>query len=79
MNIGIPSEIKSHEYRVAATPNAVRTLCQAGHSVAVQAGAGEGSSFPDEAYERSGATIVATAAEAWGQVTRTNPAGCKDA
>jgi alanine dehydrogenase len=65
MNIGIPSEIKSHEYRVAATPNAVRTLCQAGHSVAVQAGAGGGSSFSDNVYERAGATIVATAAEAW--------------
>jgi alanine dehydrogenase len=67
MNIGIPSEIKSHEYRVAATPNAVRTLCQAGHSVSVQTGAGGGSSFADEAYERAGATVVATAAEAWAQ------------
>ncbi len=67
MKIGIPKEIKTHEYRVAATPGTVKTLSQAGHEVFVQTGAGEGSSFSDELYARSGATIVESAKEAWAQ------------
>ena len=67
MDIGIPKEIKTHEYRVAATPNAVRALTLAGLRVAVESGAGEGSGFSDDSYLNSGATIVASAAEAWAQ------------
>ena len=67
MNIGIPKEVKTHEYRVAATPGTVKTLSQAGHKVFVETGAGVGSSFADELYAKSGATIVATAKEAWAQ------------
>jgi alanine dehydrogenase len=67
MNIGIPKEIKSHEYRVAATPGAVRALTEAGHSAFVQAGAGVGSGFTDDDYRAQGATVVDTAEEAWAQ------------
>lgn len=67
MNIGIPKEVKTHEYRVAATPGTVKTLSQAGHKVFVETQAGVGSSFSDELYISSGATIVATAQEAWAQ------------
>ncbi len=65
MIIGIPKETKNHEYRVAATPAAVHALVTAGHTVHVETRAGEGSSFPDEAYVEAGAQIVATAADAW--------------
>jgi alanine dehydrogenase len=65
MRIGIPSEVKRHEYRIAGTPGVVKTLVDAGHEVLVQAGAGAGSSFDDEAFVAAGATIVADAAEAW--------------
>jgi hypothetical protein len=65
MDIGIPKETKRHEYRVAATPSAVRTLIAAGHDVRVQAGAGDGSGFPDGDYRSVGARIVPDAAAAW--------------
>jgi alanine dehydrogenase len=58
MRIGIPTEVKVHEYRVAATPEGVRELTQAGHEVVVQAGAGVGSAIPDERYVVAGASIV---------------------
>ena len=67
MNIGIPKEVKRHEYRVAATPGAVKALTDAGHSVVVETGAGAGSSFTDEDYQAQGASIVDSAAEAWSQ------------
>ncbi len=67
MNIGIPKETKTHEYRVAATPGTVKTLSQAGHKVFVETNAGVGSSFADDLYVQSGATIVQTAQEAWSQ------------
>lgn len=67
MKIGIPKEIKTHEYRVAATPGAVRALTDAGHQVCVETGAGNGSGFEDDAYATQGATIVAGPAEAWAQ------------
>lgn len=67
MNIGIPKEVKRHEYRVSATPGIVRALVQRGHTVVVETGAGEGSSFEDAAYEAAGARIVERAAEAWAQ------------
>ena len=65
MQIGIPTEVKRHEYRVAATPAAVQALVVAGHEVLVQSGAGAGSGFSDEAFELSGARIVDGAAAAW--------------
>ncbi|MWB97488.1 alanine dehydrogenase [Agromyces seonyuensis] len=65
MLIGVPSETKNHEYRVAATPAGVHTLAGRGHRVLVQAGAGAGSGFDDAAYSAAGAEIVETAAEAW--------------
>jgi alanine dehydrogenase len=65
MRIGIPTEVKRHEYRVAATPSVVQSLVAAGHEVLVQAGAGAGSSFDDAAFVAAGASIVSDAAEAW--------------
>lgn len=65
MRIAIPSEIKSGEYRVAATPSGVHDLVSHGHDVVVQAGAGLGSSIPDAAYEAAGARIADGAAETW--------------
>jgi alanine dehydrogenase len=58
MNVGVPTEVKADEYRVALTPAGVRELVDAGHSVFVQHGAGEGSAITDQAYEAQGATIV---------------------
>ena len=65
MLIGVPREIKTHEYRVGMTPAGVRALVGHGHKVMVETGAGDGSAIGDEAYVRAGATIVKTAAEAW--------------
>lgn len=67
MNIGVPKEVKTHEYRVAATPGTVHALVERGHQVRVETGAGVGSGFRDEAYEAQGATIVGSAADAWAQ------------
>ena len=58
MRIGVAREIKPQEHRVALTPAGARELVQRGHDVFVEAGAGLGSAFPDETYERAGATIV---------------------
>jgi alanine dehydrogenase len=58
MNVGVAKEIKPDEYRVALTPAGAFELIGRGHSVAVERGAGEGSSFPDSEYERVGARIV---------------------
>ena len=58
MRIGVAKEIKQQEYRVALTPAGARELVQRGHEVIVETGAGDGSSFADDAYERSGARIV---------------------
>ncbi|MBI4715613.1 MAG: alanine dehydrogenase, partial [Nitrospirae bacterium] len=65
MRIGVPKEIKDHEYRVAMIPAGVRTLAEAGHTVFVQAGAGEGSGIPDEAYRAAGASILPSAKEVY--------------
>ena len=65
MLIGVPKEIKVREYRVGMTPAGVRALVSHGHRVIVEESAGEGSGIADEAYVRSGATIVKTAAEVW--------------
>jgi alanine dehydrogenase len=65
MHIGIPREIKNHEYRVALTPEGARLLTEAGHRVSVETGAGTASGFADAAYRAAGATVVGSAAEAW--------------
>ncbi|MFI7589348.1 alanine dehydrogenase [Spongisporangium articulatum] len=66
MKIGIPREVKNHEYRVAITPAGVHELARAGHDVFLEAGAGEGSSIPDAQYVEAGAKILATADDVWG-------------
>jgi alanine dehydrogenase len=66
VKIGVPTEIKSDEYRVAITPAGVRELSERGHEVLVQAGAGEGSAIGDDAYAAQGATIVPAAPELFG-------------
>jgi alanine dehydrogenase len=58
MKIGVAKEIKSDEYRVALTPAGARELADAGHDVFIEQGAGEGSAFPDDAYQAVGAQIV---------------------
>jgi alanine dehydrogenase len=58
MKVGVPSEIKEDEYRVALTPAGARELAEHGHQVLLQAGAGEGSALGDEAYAAQGATIL---------------------
>jgi alanine dehydrogenase len=67
MIIGIPKEIKDNEYRVSLTPAGVYQLVEAGHTVLVETGSGEGSYFPDAEFTRAGAKIV-SANEAWAQV-----------
>ena len=65
MQIGIPAEVKNHEYRVAMTPAGVHTLVGHGHEVLVEAGAGVGSGISDTDFEGAGARVVPTAADAW--------------
>src|SRR3954447_418085 len=64
VRIGVAKEIKTHEYRVALTPAGARELVTRGHDVLIEGGAGEGSSFPDDAYRAVGASIGSTA-DAW--------------
>ncbi|MGH7664590.1 MAG: alanine dehydrogenase [Gemmatimonadaceae bacterium] len=65
MKIGIPREIKTNENRVALVPAGAETLAAAGHTVAIEKGAGEGSGFPDELYANVGATIAPDATAVW--------------
>ncbi len=65
MLIGVPTEVKNHEYRVALTPAGVTELLGHGHEVVVQAGAGLGSSLTDDEYVAAGARVLATADEVW--------------
>ena len=58
MIVGVPAETKEGEHRVALTPDGVRELCAHGHQVLVEAGAGDGSSFPDADYAGAGAKVV---------------------
>ncbi|MET8332229.1 alanine dehydrogenase [Streptosporangium canum] len=67
MKIGVPAEVKNHEYRVAATPAGVHELVRHGHDVYVQRDAGLGSHLPDEDYLFAGAKILDTADEVWGE------------
>ncbi len=63
MRIGVPREVKAHEYRVGLVPGSVRELVRHGHSVVVETGAGAGIGFADQAYRSAGADIAQTAAE----------------
>lgn len=65
MDIGIPKEVKTHEYRVGATPAMVRVLVEAGHKVRIQADAGSQIGFTDELYRLAGAQIVKTAKDVY--------------
>ena len=65
MKVGIPREVKNHEYRVAITPSGVHELVVQGHEVFVEEEAGVGSSIADEDYTAAGATILGTADEVW--------------
>jgi alanine dehydrogenase len=67
LRVGVPTEVKPDEYRVALTPAGVRELVDGGHGVVVQAGAGLGSAISDEAYTAQGASINVIG----GQVTYT--------
>jgi alanine dehydrogenase len=63
--VGIPKEVKDNEYRVAATPEGVRELVDAGHTVLIQEGAGLGSSLSEDRYKRAGAQFASSAADVW--------------
>ena len=63
MRVGVPKEIKVHEYRVGLTPASVAELVAHGHEVFVETKAGSGIDCPDKAYEKAGATILPTAAD----------------
>lgn len=65
MLVGVPTEVKNNEYRVALTPAGADALSQAGHQVLVQAGAGRESGFTDDFYEKAGAVLAGSAEEVW--------------
>ncbi|MDX6589431.1 MAG: alanine dehydrogenase [Solirubrobacterales bacterium] len=67
MKVGVPTEIKADEYRVAITPAGVREMSEHGHEVLIQSGAGDGSAITDSAYEAQGATILPDAAAVFEQ------------
>ena len=67
MRVGVPKEIKNHEYRVGLTPPSVAELTAAGHEVIVETKAGGGIDFEDQDYVAAGARIVGTAAEVFAQ------------
>ena len=65
MKIGVPKEIKTNENRVALVPAGALALVNAGHSVTIEKGAGEGSGFSDDLYVKAGAKIAPDAAAVW--------------
>jgi alanine dehydrogenase len=67
VKVGVPKEVKNHEYRVAITPIGVHELVAHGHEVCVEEGAGAGSSIPDEEYAAAGARLVGSADDVWGE------------
>lgn len=67
MRIGVPKEVKNHEYRVAITPVGVHELVAHGHEVLVERDAGAGSSIEDSEYVAAGATVLDAADDVWGQ------------
>ena len=58
MIIGVPREIKEHEYRVGMTPSGVKSLKSKGHNILIEESAGEGSGFTDDDYRNEGALIT---------------------
>jgi alanine dehydrogenase len=68
MKVGVPTEIKTDEYRVALTPAGVRELVEHGHDVVIQAGAGVGSTIPDQEYTAQGARIAPDAKSVFDEV-----------
>jgi alanine dehydrogenase len=66
MKVGVPKEVKNHEYRVALTPIGAHELTERGHEVYIEKGAGAGSQIPDEEYAAEGARIVDSADDVWG-------------
>ncbi|RKT56602.1 alanine dehydrogenase [Saccharothrix australiensis] len=66
MLVGVPREVKNHEYRVAITPAGVVELVRRGHEVLIEAGAGHGSAIPDAEFAAAGARIAAHADDVWG-------------
>ncbi|HTX06951.1 MAG TPA: alanine dehydrogenase [Steroidobacteraceae bacterium] len=83
MRIGVPREIKVHEYRVGLVPAGVRELTAAGHEVIIESGAGDGIGLSDAEYRAAGAAIAANAAEVFGRaqlivkVKEPQPAECQ--
>ncbi|CAA0130446.1 Alanine dehydrogenase [Mycolicibacterium vanbaalenii] len=67
MRVGIPTEIKNNEYRVAITPSGVAELVRRGHEVLIESGAGDGSAISDADFKRAGAQLVAGADEVWAE------------
>lgn len=67
MRIGVPKEIKNHEYRVGLTPTSVRELTHLGHQVVIETNAGLGVGFENEQYQMAGATILQTASDVFSQ------------
>jgi alanine dehydrogenase len=65
MRVGIPTEIKNNEYRVAITPAGVAELVHRGHEVIIQSGAGEGSAISDSDFKRAGAQLINGADQVW--------------
>jgi alanine dehydrogenase len=65
MRVGVPTEVKNNEYRVAITPAGVHELTRHGHDVLVQAGAGTGSSITDDEFTAAGAKIASSAEDVW--------------
>jgi alanine dehydrogenase len=65
MKVGVPKEVKNHEYRVAITPAGAHELVRNGHKVYLQHGAGDGSSIPDSDFVAAGAEILPTADDVW--------------
>lgn len=75
MRIGVPKEVKKNEKRVAATPDTVTKLKKMGFDVCIQVGAGAAANYPDEAYEKAGATLEANSEAVWKSdlVLKVNP------
>ncbi|HSU73328.1 MAG TPA: alanine dehydrogenase, partial [Terrabacter sp.] len=67
MKVGIPREVKNHEYRVAITPSGVHELTEHGHQVLVEKDAGVGSQISDDDYAAAGARIIGSADDVWGE------------
>ncbi|BBY16546.1 alanine dehydrogenase [Mycolicibacterium litorale] len=67
MRVGIPTEIKNNEYRVAITPAGVAELANRGHDVLIQSGAGEGSAISDADFKAAGAQLITGADEVWAE------------